>query len=137
MMKRIMLAVTVSGLALSGCDVGAPPGAASDPSQIEGDRAAPQRVQPTDLAVSWQPLQTSQSSVWFTFKLTIENRGHATLGNSGWHLNFSFVHRLLNEGEGDSGVFQNLTAQGVRAGHADKAQSGDYWVMEPLASFAP
>jgi hexosaminidase len=75
--------------------------------------------------------------VWFTFKLTIENRGRATLGAAGWHLNFSFVHRILNEGEGDSGVLQNLTGQGLRAGHADKAQSGDYWVVEPLATFKP
>src|SRR3954465_12322176 len=122
-MKRTMLAVAASGLALSGCDLVNTTGAPSDPPQGAGEPADPRRSGSTDLAVEWRPVDFSANGAFFSSVLTIENRGPGTLGSPGRHLYFSFVRRILTDGEGDGTTVQNLAGQGVHVDHADAAAS--------------
>lgn len=101
------------------------------------DAAEARRAAPTRVAVAWQPIDHSANGAFFVSELTIENRGPGTLGAGGWHLYFNFVRRILGDGEGDATARQDLAGQGVRIAKADAAASGDFFVLEPLASFAP
>ncbi|MBU8900310.1 carbohydate-binding domain-containing protein [Corallococcus sp. M34] len=93
---------------------------------------------PTELAVEWQPVDNSVGSwKFFRSEFTLENRGTRELGSTGWKLYFSFVRRILDEGEGDATGIQALAAQGIRISKAGQAQSGDAYVLEPLPSFKP
>src|SRR6185295_9717399 len=120
-MKRYMLAVAASGLALSGCDLGDTGGPSSDQAQTSGDTADPRRADSTTIAVDWRPVDFSAGGAFFSSVLTIENTGRGTLGATGWHLYFSFVRRVLTDGEGDGTTVQDLAGQGIHVDHADAA----------------
>jgi hexosaminidase len=126
-MKRLLLSVPVVAVLVSGCpDAGKPP-------PIEN----PPRI-PSALSVQWQPVDhTVGSWKFFRSTFTLENQGPRELGNSGWKLYFSFVRRVLKDAEGDETAVQDLAKQGIKISKADKAGSGDYWVLEPLPDFKP
>jgi hexosaminidase len=140
-MKRTLLPVVVYGLVLSGCDSGltagpAQPENAADPGGA-GDTADRARPDATNLSVAWRPVDFSADGGVFSSELTLENHGPGTLGSAGWHLYFSFVRAVLADGERDGAMVQDLAGQGIRIAKADAAASGDYFVLEPLPSFAP
>src|ERR1043166_3998847 len=87
MIRRYTPLVLACGL--TGCAFDARPGEAPSES-LEAHR-----IQTTEIAVSWRPIDFSADAAAFSFELAIENRGHAALGSSGWHLYFNFVRRLL------------------------------------------
>lgn len=94
------------------------------------------------LAVQWQPVDHSVGSWQYHLaRLTIENKDTVALGSSGWKLYFSFVRQPLavysvGDPLGDQ-ARQDLADQGVSISRADTAQSGDYYVLEPLQGFVP
>ncbi|HEY0484405.1 MAG TPA: family 20 glycosylhydrolase [Kofleriaceae bacterium] len=102
-----------------------------------GESAEARRTASTELSVAWRPVDHSANGGFFVSELTVENRGRAALGPDGWHLYFSFVRRILADGEGDGTTVQDLAGQGVRIAKADAAASGDYFVLEPLPNFVP
>lgn len=113
-MKRLLTSLVVMSLFLSGCR------------------------NPTELAVEWVPVDNTVGSwKFFRSEFTLQNKGSRELGSSGWKLYFSFVRRILDEGEGDETGIQALAAQGVRISKASDSKSGDYWVLEPLPNFVP
>ncbi|HET7502679.1 MAG TPA: family 20 glycosylhydrolase, partial [Kofleriaceae bacterium] len=129
--KRFMPGV-LCGVALTGCEMGGPAehGGPSDLADRHADR-------PVQLSVAWRPVDHSANGGVFSSELTIENRGPGTLGADGWHLYFSFVRRVLRDGEGGDPAIQDLAGQGVRITKADAAASGDYDVLEPVPGFVP
>ncbi|PTL76361.1 family 20 glycosylhydrolase [Vitiosangium sp. GDMCC 1.1324] len=133
-MKRLLISLPVMALLASGCqdpDKKPPDSPPDNPSEN------PQPL-PSELSVQWQPIDNSVGSwKFFRSEFTLENKGPQALGSSGWKLYFSFVRRLLDEGEGDETGIQKLEAQGVKISKGDAAKSGDYYVIEPLASFKP
>ncbi|HMG24579.1 MAG TPA: family 20 glycosylhydrolase [Kofleriaceae bacterium] len=112
-------------------------GCALDGAGEPSEAAESRHADPAPLSVSWRPVDHSEGGVWFRSELTIENRGPRTLGAAGWHLYFNFVRRILKDGEGDAAATQDLAGQGVRIAKADAAASGDFFVLEPLATFSP
>jgi hexosaminidase len=132
-MKRFVLAVLVSGLALSGCDDGDDGDDDADDGDDDGGM-----VEPAEISVAWSPSDNSVGSwMFFRSELTIRNQGPGPLPASGWRLYFSFVRRILPDGEGDDSMVQDLAGQGIQITKADKAASGDYYVLEPIAGFVP
>ena len=92
----------------------------------------------TALSLEWRPVDNLVGrGKFFRSALTLENQGPAVLGASGWKLYFSFSRRFLKEGEGNLAAIQELEKQGIRISKADRAGSGDYHVLEPLAGFQP
>ena len=90
------------------------------------------------LSVTWTHENGAGGSDNLDSQLTIKNEGTVALGAAGWKLFFSMSGAILADGPvPDAGVSQDLAAQGLRCTHADAAKSGDYWVLEPLPSFAP
>ncbi|ATB30770.1 family 20 glycosylhydrolase [Melittangium boletus] len=137
-MKRFLTSLPVMAVLAAGCSDPAQP----DPVQPDPDpvQPAPKPTVPASVSVEWQPVDNSVGS-WMFFRstFTIENKGPGELGNQGWKLYFSFVRRILNEGEGsqEENLFQSLAKQGIRITKADLAGSGDYFVLEPLPEFKP
>jgi len=132
-MKRSTTSFLISAVVL-----GLAPGCGTDlPAEASPLGAELRAAGPTDLAVAWRPVEHSASGAVFGSELTLENRGSSALGATGWHLYFSFVRRVLRDGEGDGAIVQDLAGQGIRITRADAAASGDYWVLEPVAGFAP
>ncbi len=128
-MKRLVMLFLVSGLAISGC------GGDDDDGSTDGDGGM---VTAPSISVEWRPVDHSVGSwMFFRAELTIENGGTGELGSEGWHLYFSSVRRFLADGEGDDSARQDLTGQGIAIRPADEAESGDYFVLEPLSSFEP
>ncbi|HTE49944.1 MAG TPA: family 20 glycosylhydrolase [Kofleriaceae bacterium] len=140
-MKRFTLPVLVCGIALSGCDGGATGDLVGrgDPVDIGRGGEADDRVaaEPANVSVEWRPVDHSAGGAFFRSELTIENHGPGALGAAGWHLYFSFVRRVLDDGQGDDTAVQDLAGQGIRIAKADVAGSGDFDVLEPLADFTP
>jgi hexosaminidase len=128
-MKRLLMSLPLAALLASGC---------SDDEEKTPTPPPPGPTQEPLLAVQFQPVDHSVGS-WKFFRatFTLENTGTAELPSSGWKLYFSFVRRILTEGEGDATGTQELTKQGVRFSLADKAKSGDYYVLEPIEGFKP
>src|ERR1044071_8991081 len=128
-MKKLLISLPVMAVLASGCQE---PGTKPSPDDNPTERL------PAELSVQWQPIDNSVGS-WKFFRsgFTLENHRPQELGSSGWKLYFSFVRRVLNEGEGDDTGIQNLTAQGVKLSKGDAAGSGDYYVLEPLPGFKP
>jgi hexosaminidase len=140
-MNRTMLSVLASVLALPGCDEATTDRAGTmDPAPAESTPPDPDRDEdaPANITVQWRPADhTVGSGAFFRSELTIENRGPGALDASGWRLYFSFVRRILADGEGNDSAVQDLAGQGIRIAKADEAASGDYYVLEPLPGFAP
>jgi hexosaminidase len=128
-MTRWLFPALVSGLA--GCALDAAPGETAD------ETLEARRIESTEIAVSWRPIDFSADAAAFSFELAIENRGRAALGASGWHLYFNFVRRILPDGTHDGTLVQDLAGQGIRIAKADAAASGDFFVLEPAAGFVP
>jgi hexosaminidase len=92
----------------------------------------------TALSIQWRPVDNLVGrGKFFRSVLTLKNQGPEVLGSSGWKLYFSFSRRFLKDGEGNLAVSQALGKQGIRISKADRAGSGDYHVLEPLAGFQP
>ncbi|MCY1073162.1 family 20 glycosylhydrolase [Archangium lansingense] len=92
----------------------------------------------TSLSLHWQPVDNLVGrGRFFHSTLTLENQGPEVLGDHGWKLYFSFSRRFLKDGEGNLARVQELEKQGIRISKADRAGSGDYHVLEPLAGFQP
>jgi hexosaminidase len=136
-MKRDLLSVLVSSLALSGCAGGVAQPERSAETGRPSDTADPRKPDTANLSVAWRPVDFSADGGLFSSELTLENHGPGTLGSAGWHLYFSFVRAIPADGEGDGAMVQDLAGQGIRIAKADAAASGDYFVLEPLASFVP
>jgi hexosaminidase len=133
MATKRLISVLVCCVALSSCDSGTPgPDDPPDPDPGPG----PGKTEPS-LSVSWRPLDYSPGGGFFPSELTLENRGTGVLGSSGWQLYFSFVRRILKDGEGNDTTVQDLAGQGIQIAKADAAGSGDYFVLTPLPSFKP
>ncbi len=140
MITWFKLPVLVGGLALSGCAAGpmTGPAEADDPAETSGSvDTAERHQQDPSISIAWQPIDFSAGGALFVSELTIENHGPGALGSSGWHLYFSFVRRVLADGEGGGTTVQDLAGQGIHVDKADAASSGDYDVLEPLPNFAP
>ncbi|HZJ64697.1 MAG TPA: family 20 glycosylhydrolase [Kofleriaceae bacterium] len=135
-MKRTIKLMMRSLLPALGCALALPACALDDATQTTPSEADARRGASPDLSVDWQPVDFSPGAAFFVSHLTIENRGPGTLG-AGWHLYFSFVRRILADGEGDGTTVQDLAGQGLRFAKADDAASGDFFVLEPLANFVP
>lgn len=127
-MMRFLLAALGCSAALPACVID---GATSTTDETADSRRAGR----ANIAVDWQPVDFSAGGAFFVSHLTIENQGPGTLG-SDWHLYFSFVRRILSDGEGDGTTVEDLAGQGLRVAKADAAESGDFYVLEPLANFA-
>jgi hexosaminidase len=127
------IAVLLCGLALSGCDEATP--APGDPPIDPPEE--PGKKEQVNLSVEWRPADYSSGGGFFRSELVLVNDGPGVLGATGWHLYFSFVRRVLKDGEGNGPDIQDLAAQGVQIAKADAAASGDYFVLEPLPGFAP
>jgi hexosaminidase len=138
-MKRWLTSIPVLVVLASGCSGPAEtvPPPTRDPSTPVPPATVPEPL--TSLAVQWHGVDNAVVSDGSLFRsvFTLENKGTGTLGNQGWKLYFSFVRDVINEGEGTAPVVQSLARQGVKISRADRAGSGDYWVLEPLADFKP
>ena len=133
MMRCMPLALACG---LTGCAFDAMPGEVPSES-VPGDSIEARRIQTTEIAVAWRPIDFSADAAAFSFELAIENQGRATLGSSGWHLYFNFVRRILPDGTRDGTLVQDLAGQGIQIAKADAAASGDFFVLEPLPNFVP
>ncbi|WP_257453726.1 family 20 glycosylhydrolase [Archangium lipolyticum] len=92
----------------------------------------------TALSLQWRPVDNLVGrGRFFRSALTLENQGPVALGSSGWKLYFTFSRRFLKDGDGNFSALQALEKQGIRISKADRAGSGDYHVLEPLAGFQP
>ena len=133
-MKRWLTSIPVLVVLASGC---AAPESVAPPLRDPEQPVPPPPEVPaplTSLAVTWHSVDNTVSDAsFFRSVITLENTGTSALGNQGWKLYFSFVRRVLNEGENG----QALAKLGVKISRADRAGSGDYWVLEPLANFKP
>jgi hexosaminidase len=142
-MNRFLLSALAPVLALPGCDAATTDGAgATDPeAEAAWNAESTADTDPDtapDIAVQWRPADhTVGSGAFFRSELTIENRGSGALPARGWRLYFSFVRRVLADGEGNDSTVQDLAGQGIRIAKADAAASGDYYVLEPLPGFIP
>lgn len=129
-MKRLLMSLPLAAMLASGC------------SDSDDEKTpTPPNPEPTrqpQLAVQFEPVDHSVGS-WQFFRatFTLENTGTAELPSTGWKLYFSLVRHILEEGKGDATGTQELAKQGVRITPAGKAQSGDYYVMEPVEGFRP
>lgn len=130
-MMPCLLAALIGSLG-PGCAPASPP-----PSGGPGEAAGSRRAAPVRLSVVWRPVEHSASGRLFRSELVLENRGPGALGAAGWHLYFTFARRIPADGEADGALVQDLAGQGVRIARADRAGSGDFFVLEPLPSFAP
>lgn len=131
---------------IAGCQGGDAPSAPQDtslsvvsPSNVSANSAAPDNARGPNISVDFHPVDhtVAPDAAFFLAELTIENHSSVRLGASGWQINFNFVRRILNEGEGNATLRQALTAQGVQFVKADAAKSGDYWALQPLPNFVP
>lgn len=129
-MKNLLKSLPVVAILATGCH-------GSDPKPTPETPSGTSTL-PAELSVQWQPVDNSVGS-WKFFRstFTLQNKGPQELGSSGWKLYFSFVRRILNEGEGDDTGIQALAKQGIKISKADVAASGDYYVLEPLPDFKP
>jgi hexosaminidase len=130
-MQWFMLPAVLCGLA---------PGCAIDSftqTAEPGETTELRRTQSTNLSLDWRPVDHSADGGVFSSHLTIENRGPGVLGSTGWHLYFNFVRRILDDGQADGAMVQDLAGQGLQVSRADVAQSGDFFVFEPLSGFVP
>jgi hexosaminidase len=85
--------------------------------------------------VVWSPDGSTQSPGRYRYLLSIENRRTEALAE-GWRLYFTSSSAPEVEDSPDGGT-PGEHAQGLRCVHGDAAQSGDYFVLEPLPSFTP
>jgi hexosaminidase len=94
-----------------------------------------------ELRVTFQPLDHSIAPAsWFRARLTLRNGDRRCALADGWRLFFNSVRQPLAVHPpgplGDDARAQ-LAAQGLTVARADEARSGDYYVLEPTATFDP
>lgn len=134
-MMRTTTGLMFSAL-LAGCGLAVP--GDTDPGEPGAAESADLRAGATpSLSVAWRSVDFSADANWCSNELTITNHGPGTLGATGWHLYFNFVRVIAADGTTDGAMSENLAGQGLRVSHADAAGSGDFFVFEPLANFAP
>ncbi|MBM7119294.1 family 20 glycosylhydrolase [Archangium primigenium] len=139
-MKRFLTSLPIMAVLASGCTGGDSPTPNPEPNKPGEPQPEPVPTPSSALSVEWQVVENFPSAPgFFRSTFTLENKGPEALGNQGWKLYFSFVRRVLNEGEGskDLRIYQELAKQGVKVSRADRAGSGDYFVLEPLPDFKP
>ncbi|WP_394826745.1 family 20 glycosylhydrolase [Pendulispora albinea] len=149
-MTRSLLGIStiVASAWIAGCQGDA--GVVSQPETEPGDLGASEsgesresslqtRASGPDIAITFRPVDNTAADdgSFFRGELTIENRSGIRLDASGWQIYFSFVRRILNDGEGNATYKQNLAAQGLKVQKGGAARSGEYFVLEPLANFVP
>lgn len=96
---------------------------------------------PDNLALKWQVFDHGIGENIFKGSLTITNNGIEPLGETGWALYFSSVRPPASvlpssDANGDF-ARQHIAAQHLSLDNADVAKSGDYFVLKPVAGFAP
>ncbi len=94
-----------------------------------------------ELRVTFQPVDHSIAPAsWFRARLTLRNTDRRCALADGWRLFFNSVRQPLAvypPGPLGDAARQQLAAQGLTVARADDARSGDYYVLEPTASFDP
>lgn len=93
-----------------------------------------------DLQVTYQPVDhTVTDAVYLKGKLTLANGSGAecALGGDGWAMYFNSVRRPMAVYEDANGDLarKQLADQGLAITRADKAQSGDFYTLKPIAGF--
>ncbi|MET0401602.1 MAG: family 20 glycosylhydrolase, partial [Cystobacter sp.] len=133
-MKRLLASLPVMAILSAGCND--QPNPNPDPIPNEPPIEEPTGRVPSALSVEWQPVDNlaNNDAKFFRSTFTLSNKGPDALGNEGWKLYFSFVRRILADGEGEGSIQQSLARQGVKI---SVAGSGDYYVIEPLPNFQP
>ncbi|MCP2342333.1 family 20 glycosylhydrolase [Actinomadura rupiterrae] len=99
------------------------------------------RPDPRALRMTFQPVDhTVTDAVYFRARLTLDDRDRRCgLGSSGWAMYFTSVRQpaaVLSGTTGDIGRKQ-LADQGLTVARADRAQSGDFYVLRPTSAFTP
>lgn len=105
--------------------------------------AAPQsgacRPDAKNLQITFQPVDlTVTDAVYFRSQLTIADNDPRCGLNGDWALYFNSVRRpmaVYPPGQPGDGARQQLAQQGLTVAHADKAQSGDFYVLKPTPNF--
>jgi hexosaminidase len=94
-----------------------------------------------ELRVTFQPVDHSIAPAsWFRARLTLRNTDRRCALADGWRLFFNSVRQPLAvhpPGPLGDAARQQLAAQGLMLARADDARSGDYYVLEPTATFEP
>ncbi|HWL86194.1 MAG TPA: family 20 glycosylhydrolase, partial [Polyangiaceae bacterium] len=112
----------------------------SSPNAAAGDLAANgAHARGPDISITFHPVDHTVDSgaAFFLAQFTVENHSNIRLGASGWKIYFTFVERILNEGEGSATLTQQLAKQGLQVTKGDAAKSGDYYALQPLPNFVP
>ena len=93
-----------------------------------------------NLLVTFQPVDlTVTDAVYFRSQWTIANNDKRCSLNGDWSLYFNSVRQpmaVYPPGQLGDGARQQLAQQGLTVNRADKAQSGDYYVLKPTTGFA-
>ena len=113
----------------------------TSPLPNAGAQGASCHPDPSDLFITYQPVDHSDTAQSYRAELVLGNRDAACeLGSSGWGLYFNFVRQPLAvypPGEPGDAARQELADQGLSLTRADDAQSGDYYVLKPTSQFDP
>ncbi len=113
----------------------------TSPLPSAGAQPASCHPDPSNLFITYQPVDHSDSGQSYRAQLVLANRDTACeLGSSGWRLYFNFVRQPLAvypPGELGDAARQELADQGLSLTRADDAQSGDYYVLAPTGEFHP
>ncbi|WP_166350290.1 family 20 glycosylhydrolase [Phytoactinopolyspora limicola] len=88
---------------------------------------------PTDLLITFQPVEHSSGATSVRTALTIHNNDTSCALDDNWELFFNFVRpptAIVNDD-----ARQELADQGLEVSRADAADSGDYYVIRPTDTF--
>ncbi|WP_394840730.1 carbohydate-binding domain-containing protein [Pendulispora brunnea] len=149
-MRRSLLGISIilasSWTVMTGCDDDGgnnpPPandGGKPDSGTPDIDSGPDANAGGPNISISFRPVDNTVSAggAFFSGELTIQNDSNLRLDTTGWKIYFSFVRNILPDGKADDTHTQDLAVQGLKISRGDKAQSGDYFVMEPLSNFTP
>ncbi|MBX6767290.1 MAG: carbohydate-binding domain-containing protein, partial [Actinomadura rubrobrunea] len=102
--------------------------------------AAACRPDAGDLLLTYQPIDhTVADAQYVRARLTLANRDRRCGLKRDWALYFTSVRQpaaVLSGAVGEA-ARRRLADQGLTVARADKAQSGDFYVLEPTAAFRP
>lgn len=102
--------------------------------------AAACRPDAGDLLLTYQPIDhTVADAQYVRARLTLANRDRRCGLGHDWALYFTSVRRpaAVLSGTVGEAARRRLADQGLTVARADKAQSGDFYVLEPTAAFRP
>ncbi|RJL31861.1 family 20 glycosylhydrolase [Bailinhaonella thermotolerans] len=110
------------------------------PASVAAAEGRACRPDANELLVTFQPVDhTVGDHRYFRGEITVHNRDRGCELGRDWALYFSSVRQPLAVYPPELGdpARAELAAQGLTLTRADKAQSGDYFVLKPTASFQP